>query len=56
MKKLLLAFGTSGQELYLKIVNVLRNIGLETGNLRGQGYDRAGNMAGGKKMVYRLEF
>ena len=41
--------GTSGQELYLKIVNVLRNLGLETGNLRGQGYDRSGNMAGKKK-------
>ena len=31
--------GTSGQELYLKIVNVIRNLGLEIGNLRGQGYD-----------------
>ena len=36
--------GTSGQELYLKIVNVIRNLGL--GNSRGQDYDGAGNMAG----------
>ena len=47
--------GTSGQELYLKIVNVIRNLGLEIGNLRGQGYDGAVNMAG-KKVVYRPEF
>ena len=43
--------GTSGQELYLKIVNVIRNLGLEIGNLRGQGYDGAGNMAGKKSGV-----
>ena len=36
--------GTSGQELYLEIVNVIRNLGL--GNSRGQDYDGAGNMAG----------
>ena len=47
--------GTSGQELYLKIVNVIRDLGLEIGNLRGQGYDGAGNMAG-KKLVYHREF
>ena len=40
--------GTSGQELYLKIVNVMRNLGLEIGNLRGQGYDEAGNTGGEK--------
>ena len=28
--------GTSGQELYLKIANVIRNLGLEIKNLRGQ--------------------
>ena len=28
--------GTSGQELYLKIANVIRNLGLEISNLRGQ--------------------
>ena len=44
-------FGTSGQELYLKIVNVIRNLGLETSNLRGQGHDGAGNMAGEKSGV-----
>ena len=43
--------GTSGQELFLKIVNVIRNLGLEIGNLRGQGYDGAGNMAGKKSDV-----
>ena len=43
--------GTSGQELYLKIVNVIRNLGLEISNLRGQGYDGAGNMAGKKSVV-----
>ena len=47
--------GTSGQELYLKIVNVIRNLGLEISNLRGQGYDGAGTMAG-KKVVYCPEF
>ena len=31
--------GTSAQKLYLKIVNVIRNLGLEISNLRGQGYD-----------------
>ena len=43
--------GTSGQELYLKIVNAIRNLGLEISNLRGQGYDGAGNMAGKKSGV-----
>ena len=47
--------GTSGQELYLKIVNVIRDLGLEIGNLRGQGYDGAGNMTG-KKVMYHREF
>ena len=47
--------GTSGQELYLKIVNAIRNLGLEISNLRGQGYDGAGTMAG-KKVVYCPEF
>ena len=32
-----------------------QNLGLEIGNLRGQGYDGAGNIAG-KKVVYRAEF
>ena len=41
--------GTSGPELYLKIVNVIRNLGLEVG--RGQGYDGAGNIAGKKSGV-----
>ena len=48
--------GTSGQKLYLKIVNVIRDLGLEIGNLRGQGYDGAGNMTGKKKVVYHPEF
>ena len=43
--------GTSGQELYLKIVNAIRNLSLEIINLRGQGYDGAGNMAGKKSGV-----
>ena len=43
--------GTSGQEHYLKIVNVIRDLGLEISNLRGQGYDRAGNMTGKKSGV-----
>ena len=47
--------GTSGQELYLKIINVIRNLGLEIGNLRGQGFDGAGKVAW-KKVVYRPEF
>ena len=33
-------------EIYLKIVNIIKNLGLEIGNLWGQGYDGAGNMAG----------
>ena len=37
--------GTSGHELYLKIVNVIKDLGLEIGNFRGQGFDGAGNMA-----------
>ena len=44
--------GTSRQELYLKIVNVIRNLGLEIGNLRGQGYDGAANMAVKKSGVW----
>ena len=47
--------GTSGQEHYLKIVNVIRDLGLEISNLRGHGYYRAGNMTE-KKVVYRPEF
>ena len=43
--------GTSGQELYLKIVNVIGDLGLEIGNLREQGYDGADNMAGKKSGV-----
>ena len=43
--------GTSGEELYLKIVNAIRNLSLEIINLRGQGYDVAG-----KKVVYHPEF
>ena len=43
--------GTSGQELYLKIVNVIRDLGFEISSLRGQGYDRAGNMAEKKSGV-----
>ena len=43
--------GTSGQELYFNIVNIIRNLGLEIGNLRGQGYDGAVNMAGKKSGV-----
>ena len=38
----------SEQELYLKTVNVIRDLGLEIGNLRGQGYDGAGHIAGKK--------
>ena len=43
--------GTSGQEHYLKIVNVIRDLGLEISNLRGQVYDRAGNMTEKKSGV-----
>ena len=39
---------TSGPELYLKIVNAIRNLGIEVSNLKGQGYDGAGNIAGKK--------
>ena len=35
----------------MKIVNVIRNLGLEIGNLRGQSYDGAGHMAGKKSGV-----
>ena len=35
----------------MKIVNAIRNLGLEISNLRGQGYDGAGNMAGKKSGV-----
>ena len=41
----------SGQELFLKIVNVVRDLRLGIGHLRGQGYDGAGNMAGKKSGV-----
>ena len=37
---------TTGQEVYLKIDNVIKDLCLEVGNLGGQGYDGAGNMAG----------
>ena len=43
--------GISVQEHYLKIVNVIRDLGLEISNLRGQGYDRAGNMTEKKSGV-----
>ena len=43
--------GTSGKELYLKLVNVIRNLGPEISNLRGQDYDGAGNMAGKKNGI-----
>ena len=43
--------GTSGHKLYLKIVYAIRNLDLEISNLRGQGYDGAGNMAGKKSGV-----
>ena len=43
--------GTSRQELYLKIVHVIREFGLEIGNLRWQGYDEAGKLAGKKSGV-----
>ena len=46
--------GIFGQELHLKIVNAIWNLGLEISNLKGQGYG-AGNMAG-KKVVYHPEF
>ena len=46
--------GTSGQELYFKIINVLRDLGLEIGNFRGESFDGAGNMAE-KKVVYHQE-
>ena len=35
----------------MKIVNAIRNLGLEISNLRGRGYDGAGNMAGKKSGV-----
>ena len=35
----------------MKIVNVIRNLGLEISNLRGQSYDGAGHMAGKKSGV-----
>ena len=35
----------------MKIVNVIRNLGCEISNLRGQGYDGAGNMVGKKSDV-----
>ena len=41
--------GATGQQLYLKIVNVIRDFGLEIVNLRERGYAGAGNMAGKKK-------
>ena len=43
--------GTSRQELFLKIVNAIRNLALEISNVRGQGYDGAGNIAGKKSGV-----
>ena len=46
---------TSEQGLYLKIVNVIRDLGLEIGNLRGQAYGGAG-ITVGKKVVYCPEF
>ena len=35
----------------MKIINVIRDLGLEIGNLRGQGYNGAGNIAGKKSDV-----
>ena len=35
----------------MKIVNDIRNLGLEISNLRGQGYNGAGNMAGKKSGI-----
>ena len=36
----------------MQIVNLIRGLGIEISDLRGQGYDGAGNMSG-KKGVYR---
>ena len=47
--------GTFEQELYLKIFNFIRDLGLEIDNLRGQVHDGAGIMAG-KKVVYFQSF
>ena len=35
----------------MKTINVIRNLGLEIGSLRGQAYDGAGNMTGKKSAV-----
>ena len=35
----------------MEIVNTIKNLGLEMSNLKGQGYDGSGNMAGKKSGV-----
>ena len=38
--------GTSGAELSDKIIKAITDLGLDISNIRGQGYDGAGNMSG----------
>ena len=47
--------GTSWQKLYLKIVNAIRDLGIEIGNVRGQGYVEL-VIWQERKVVYRSEF
>ena len=48
--------GTSGQELYLKIVNAIRNLGLEINKLRRQGCDNLTLNGNFKPQLQTFEF
>ena len=42
---------TSGQGLFYELINVLRTLELDLGDLRCQGYDNSSNMKGKHKGV-----
>ena len=42
---------TSGQRLFDELINALRTLELDLGDLRGQGYDNGSNMKGKHKGV-----
>ena len=44
---------TSGQGLFDELINALRTLELDIGDLRGQGYDNGSNMKGKHKGVQK---
>ena len=44
---------TSGQGLFNELINALRTLELDLGDLRGQGYDNGSNMKGNHKGVQK---